>query len=189
MMKNLFFILLFVVSTASFSQVTTARSLSFVNDSSVDIELSTIETYYYLLCAIEMPYFIYGNGSIIIPPGERVVFMQTSNTVSFPFCCVVGCEYVPSNKWYSYSSPLLECHLVPQYGGTEFVYYRRSKYNYEIGGMRYHDMFEGFESPISSSCNLGIVSTGPNHQNHGPIRVSHTVIELAMVYSEVVTFM
>ncbi|MDR0223790.1 MAG: hypothetical protein LBI32_01865 [Myroides odoratus] len=191
-MKNIFILLLLVVSTTSFAQ-SAARALTFRNQSTVDIEVLSIETNYYFLGAISMPYYLYGDGAITIPPGKEVMFMQTNNATSFPFCCTIGCEFVPSKIWQMYSAPSLECEQVPPYGGTEFVYFKVFKYMYKMGGEQYAYHFNPYTDPDPPTIPLPLWKpTGPtvylDGGDPGPITISQTVTDIPLVYNQVITF-
>lgn len=191
-MKNIFILLLLIVSTTSSAQVS-ARALTFRNQSTVDIEVLSIETNYYFLNVISMPYYLYANGAITIPPGKEVMFMQTNNAISFPFCCTIGCEYVPSKIWDMYSAPSLECDQVPQYSGGEFLYFKAFKYMYKMGGEQYAYHFNNYIDPDPPLIPLPqFKPVGPTiywpGDNPGPITISQTVVDLPMVYNQVITF-
>lgn len=180
-MRNIIILLLLVVSTTSFSQG--ARSLTFKNDTAYTIEVLSLETNYYFMNSILLPYYSYYNG-IAIPPGKQVIFMQTNDATAFPFCCFYGCDYLTNKTWQYDGGFFKECYEVSQPNGGEFLHYVFSK-------LQYKTEVSTYAGEIRLGANRGNISNtfSMDSMTPGPVTILHQVIDSpGLVYNQVITF-
>lgn len=126
MRKYLYLLFLVLVTTTSFGMG--ARGLTIRNDSNKSLKIYALMTNFYFL-TIEGTYYSYLL-DIVIPPGQYITFSQFGDNTSFPFCCSVGCDLMPDNKWNvgGVGSNTVDCNLIPPFTQTDFLFFRGFKY-------------------------------------------------------------
>ncbi|WP_353161362.1 hypothetical protein [Myroides odoratus] len=183
-MKNIFIFLLLVVSATSFAQ---GRALTFRNESNVEVKISALDTNYYI-GPLDMSYYQFYD-EIKIPPGRSLIFAQFNDVVSYPFCCVSGCDLMPTNIWTNAyavgttNAVYLACNVVPQYTAS-FLHLRVFKYFYTMSGTEYGSFFMTHDS------NQQMISAGPsgNQIGAGSLTITQTILDDEAIYNQVITF-
>ena len=126
MRKYLCLLFLVLVTTTSFGNG--ARGLTIRNDSNKSLKIYALMTSFDFM-GIEGTYYSYLE-SIVIPPGQYITFSQFNDNRSFPFCCSVGCDLMPIDKWNvgGLGSNAVSCTSVPPFTLTDFLFFRGFKY-------------------------------------------------------------